>query len=136
MTRVKSDRVSGDGVDREPAAGAPSAEERTMEHVRGLLRYIGEDPDREGLRATTDHRALVAERRAENERWAPVVPPPCIGQPPPPSGDPFAGAMATSQVGSVSVGMEPLPTWLMSRTHSTSHPDSASSRRSSASSGG
>ncbi len=23
-----------------------------MEHVRGLLRYIGEDPDREGLRAT------------------------------------------------------------------------------------
>ena len=48
---------------------------------------------REGLGATTDHRALVAERRAENERWAPVVPPPFIGQPPPPSGDPFEGAM-------------------------------------------
>ena len=52
MTRVTSDRVTGDGMDREPAAGGPSAEERTMEHVRGLLRYIGEDPDREGLRAT------------------------------------------------------------------------------------
>ncbi len=52
MTRVTSDRATGDGMDREPAAGGPSAEERTMEHVRGLLRYIGEDPDREGLRAT------------------------------------------------------------------------------------
>ena len=43
--------------------------------------------------AGADQRALVAERRAENERWARVVPPPFIGEPPPPSGDPFEAAM-------------------------------------------
>jgi GTP cyclohydrolase I len=30
----------------------PDQERAAMEHVRGILRYIGEDPDREGLRET------------------------------------------------------------------------------------
>jgi pyruvate,water dikinase len=47
---------------------------------------------REGLQGT-DQRALVTDRRAENERWAAIVPPPFIGEPPPPSGDPFEAAM-------------------------------------------
>jgi pyruvate,water dikinase len=38
--------------------------------------------------AGTDQRALVKERRAEREKWSKVVPPPAIGTPPPPSGDP------------------------------------------------
>ena len=43
--------------------------------------------------AGTEQRALVAERRAENQRWAAVVLPPILGEPPPPSGDPFEAAM-------------------------------------------
>ncbi len=43
MTQVESSRGA------EPArVGRPSADE-AAEHVRGLLRYIGEDPDRDGL---------------------------------------------------------------------------------------
>jgi phosphohistidine swiveling domain-containing protein len=40
-----------------------------------------------------DLRATVEERRTENERWAPIVPPPIIGEPPPPSGDPLEAAL-------------------------------------------
>lgn len=40
-----------------------------------------------------DLRATVEERRAENARWAPIVPPPIIGEPPPPSGDPLEAAL-------------------------------------------
>lgn len=47
---------------------------------------------RDGLRET-DQRPLVADRRAENQRWAAVVPPPFIGEPPLPSGDPLEAAM-------------------------------------------
>lgn len=40
-----------------------------------------------------DLRAPVEERRAENARWAAIVPPPMIGEPPPPSGDPLEVAL-------------------------------------------
>ena len=44
----------------------------------------------EGLKGGADFRSLVAERRAQMERFAQVVPPPAIGAPPPgPSGDPI-----------------------------------------------
>ena len=43
MTQVESSR----GAER-ARVGRPSADE-AAEHVRGLLRYIGEDPDRDGL---------------------------------------------------------------------------------------
>lgn len=42
----------------------------------------------EALRSGRDYKALAAERRAEIERWAQVVPPPAIGVPGEPSGDP------------------------------------------------
>lgn len=40
--------LSRTGIERPLPAGAETA----MEHVRALLRYVGEDPDREGLRDT------------------------------------------------------------------------------------
>ena len=42
-----------------------------------------------GLRDGTDMTATARERRAERERWARIVPPPAIGAPPAPSGDPI-----------------------------------------------
>jgi GTP cyclohydrolase IA len=45
---------TNDRVDREAAAAPPADPRRqqAMAHVRGLLDFIGEDPDREGLRET------------------------------------------------------------------------------------
>ncbi len=47
---------------------------------------------REGL-AGKDLRSLVAQRKAEIEKWSKVLPPPALGEPPPPSDDPFAEAV-------------------------------------------
>ena len=56
-----------------------------------FLLYVAEIG--EGL-AGKDHKRLAAQRRAEMEEWAKVVPVPAIGTPPPPTGDPFEEAMA------------------------------------------
>ncbi|MHC4416272.1 MAG: GTP cyclohydrolase I FolE [Planctomycetota bacterium] len=50
MTQVKTGRTTHDGAEREPSIDPRT--QGAMEHVRGLLRYIGEDPDRDGLRDT------------------------------------------------------------------------------------
>jgi pyruvate,water dikinase len=42
-----------------------------------------------GIDAGEDMTVIAQERRAERERWARIVPPPAIGAPPPPSGDPI-----------------------------------------------
>ncbi len=58
MTQITARRDAGDGVkdhDDRPA----SAQETVYQHVRGLLRYIGEDPDREGLRETPRRVAMA-----------------------------------------------------------------------------
>ena len=47
---------------------------------------------REGL-AGKNLRSLVAQRNAEIEKWSKVLPPPALGDPPPPSDDPLAGAI-------------------------------------------
>ncbi len=49
MTQITTRRVGGERPDDEPAV---SRESRAMRHVRGLLEFIGEDPDRDGLRDT------------------------------------------------------------------------------------
>ncbi len=51
MTQTASGRATGDGVN-EKQTPRSSVEETAMQHVRGLLEYIGENPDREGLRET------------------------------------------------------------------------------------
>jgi GTP cyclohydrolase I len=51
MTQIASGRTSGDGMSESETCRLP-ADERAMQYVRGLLEYIGEDPDREGLRDT------------------------------------------------------------------------------------
>ena len=51
MTQIASGRATGERSDEKQAARA-SAEEQAMEHVRGLLKYIGEDLERDGLRDT------------------------------------------------------------------------------------
>ena len=62
MAQLSGDRFSSNASD-EPISGSaaelrtdkfvPNADDlEAMEHVRGLLGYIGEDPDREGLRDT------------------------------------------------------------------------------------
>ena len=43
--------------------------------------------------AGTDRRALAGQRRAEMARWAEGIPPPVLGEPPPPSGDPLETAI-------------------------------------------
>jgi pyruvate,water dikinase len=48
---------------------------------------------REGL-AEKDQRSLVAQRRAEIDKWSKIIPPGAFGEPPAPSGDPFEEAMA------------------------------------------
>ena len=51
MTQIASGPSTGDGAGDKK--DAPSdAQAKAMAHVRGLLEYIGEDPDREGLRDT------------------------------------------------------------------------------------
>jgi GTP cyclohydrolase I len=51
MTQIASGRATGDGKDEKHRGGSVT-DEQAMECVRGLLEYIGEDPDREGLRDT------------------------------------------------------------------------------------
>lgn len=51
--------------------------------------FLYTDEIKAGLREGADHTALVSERRAEHERWGRIVPPPAIGAPPPPTGDPI-----------------------------------------------
>ncbi len=52
MTEISTHRRTIEGIDKDrPPPRAVGATE-AMEHVRGLLRHIGEDPDREGLRET------------------------------------------------------------------------------------
>lgn len=64
MTRLdgKSTSTPGNasGANGEGAA-SPVTDAQAMEHVRALLRYIGEDPDREGL-LKTPHRVIHAMR--------------------------------------------------------------------------
>ncbi len=57
MTQISSGQSTGDGAksaDPTPATGqaTDSKDQQAMEHVRALLEYLGEDPDREGLLAT------------------------------------------------------------------------------------
>ena len=59
-----------------------------QEHVFWLYR----DDIASGLNGT-DLRETVEARRSENERWALILPPPIIGEPPPPSGDPLEAAL-------------------------------------------
>jgi len=47
---------------------------------------------RDGLKGK-DQRSPIAQRRAEMDRWGKVVPPPALGEPPEPTGDPFEEAM-------------------------------------------
>ena len=56
-TSPNSRRLGDDGR----GAEAPEDDARAMEHVRGLLAYIGEDPDREGL-LDTPRRVIEAMR--------------------------------------------------------------------------
>jgi GTP cyclohydrolase I len=51
MTQIASGRATGDDANEKQAARSP-VEEEAMEHVRGLLKYIGEDLERDGLRDT------------------------------------------------------------------------------------
>ncbi len=46
-----------------------------------------------------DQHSLVAERGADIEKWSKVVPQPVIGEPPPPSGDPFEEAIVVKMFG-------------------------------------
>ena len=52
MTQIASGRATGDGSN-EKQITRPITEEQAMDHVRGLLQYIGEDLQRDGLRAAT-----------------------------------------------------------------------------------
>jgi GTP cyclohydrolase I len=51
MTQIASGRATEDGMDETDTGQIPT-EEQAMQYVRGLLQYIGEDPDRDGLRDT------------------------------------------------------------------------------------
>ncbi len=51
MTQVSADPAAGDRMGH-GKSGPESDRAEAMQHVRGLLRYIGEDPDRPGLRET------------------------------------------------------------------------------------
>ena len=53
MTQITTRRVSSERPDDEPAGSL----KRVMRNVRGLLEFIGEDPDRDGLRDT--HRRVA-----------------------------------------------------------------------------
>ena len=53
MTQVSARQPTGDGMDHpHPRRPVEPDEAQAMEHVRGLIRYIGDDPDRQGLRDT------------------------------------------------------------------------------------
>ncbi|MHC5024115.1 MAG: GTP cyclohydrolase I FolE [Planctomycetota bacterium] len=54
MTQITSTTASGDGQDdgRQSPTTPGSTSEEAMLHVRELIRFIGEDPDRPGLRET------------------------------------------------------------------------------------
>ena len=54
MTGISADAATSDGTKRTPieVAAGPDDHQAAMEHVRGLLAWIGEDPDRDGLLRT------------------------------------------------------------------------------------
>ena len=56
MTGISADAATADGTPREPVEVTTGRDRRraAMEHVRGLLAWIGEDPDRDGLQRTPD----------------------------------------------------------------------------------
>ncbi len=51
MTQISAGPTTGDGANQDRPPIDPG-QARAMEHVRGLLEFIGEDPDRDGLRDT------------------------------------------------------------------------------------
>jgi pyruvate,water dikinase len=53
---------------------------------------------RAGL-AGTNQQALAAQRQAEMEAWSRIIPPPTIGDPPPPSDDPWEEAVLRKMLG-------------------------------------
>lgn len=61
-----------------------------------FLLYLAEL--REGI-SGRDQRALVAQRKAEMDKWSKVLPPPTIGEPPPQSDDPFVEAILVKMFG-------------------------------------
>jgi len=61
-----------------------------------FLLYLAEA--RAGL-AGANQQALAAQRKAEMAAWARIIPPPTIGEPPPPSDDPWEEAVLRKMVG-------------------------------------
>ncbi len=53
MTGISADAATADGTPVEVTTGR-DRRRTAMEHVRGLLEWIGEDPDRDGLQRTPD----------------------------------------------------------------------------------
>jgi GTP cyclohydrolase I len=58
MTQISTNPNAGDAAGQTPVDSIPT-DDPHLEHVRALLKYIGEDPDREGLR-DTPRRVLAA----------------------------------------------------------------------------
>jgi phosphohistidine swiveling domain-containing protein len=61
-----------------------------------FLLYLAEI--RAGL-AGTNQQALAAQRQAEMDAWSRIIPPPTIGEPPPPSDDPWEEAVLRKMLG-------------------------------------
>jgi rifampicin phosphotransferase len=81
----------GDIIMRYPARelGRRLAARGVIEEAEDVF-YLYTTEISEGMSGRTDFKAPVAERKADMERFAQVVPPPAIGTPPPgPSGDPM-----------------------------------------------
>jgi phosphohistidine swiveling domain-containing protein len=78
----------GDITMRYPALeiGKRLADKGLLEKPNDVFMLFVEEVDE--AMAGKDFKSLVAERRAEQQRFAKVVPPPVIGTPPPPSDDP------------------------------------------------
>jgi pyruvate,water dikinase len=61
-----------------------------------FLLYLAEI--RAGL-AGADQQVLAAQRKAEMDEWSRIIPPPTIGEPPPPSDDPWEEAVLRKMLG-------------------------------------
>ena len=82
----------GNGVLRLPILeiGRRLAQRNVLAGERDVfLLYLAEM--RDGL-SGKDQRPLAAQRREELDRWSKIVPPPMIGEPPPPNDDPMGAA--------------------------------------------